>query len=50
MKTEDILEMEKKMCKQSGSTGASTDHRIQETEERISGIEDMIEVIVSSVK
>ena len=47
--TEEILEMEN-LSKWSGTTDASTTNRIQETEERISGVEITIEEIASSVK
>ena len=42
--------MEKNLSKQTGTTDANITNRIQEMEERISGIEDTIEEIDSSVK
>ena len=47
--TEENLEI-KNLDKQSGTTDPSINNRIQEIEKRLSGIEDTIEVIDSSVK
>ncbi|KAL6067280.1 hypothetical protein STEG23_006118 [Scotinomys teguina] len=44
-----MLEMEN-LSKQTGTTGASITNRVEEIEERISGIKDMIEEIDLSVK
>ena len=47
--TKEILEM-KYLGKKTGATDASITNRIQEMEERVSGIEDMIEEINTSIK
>jgi hypothetical protein len=47
--TEEILEMEN-VGKRTGATDASITNRIQEMEERISGVEDTIEETETSVK